>query len=312
MTIDDELVFEMAERGAFIVPNPLVARGPRGFDTDDTTVHAGVGPTRLLISWAAPRSQGDPAVCAPASYRIESASGSSRDVAGDYRLELRLTGNTAPARAHVIDFDGQSWVRLTLEGATDGRPARIDRLTLHDASDGTDDVWLVLGDELAREGLVPRDEAGFAELVHERYPGYFPALIDETREGERPNATLARLPDLLEAHPYARRVAIAFGLALTGADLDALAKLVTRLTESDRSVALGPSLLATGPRAALQFHREVRALAVCQRLLPGPDLGAWFRAHPEQLANDGRPTPEGCRAMRHLWADALDVLYVPQ
>jgi hypothetical protein len=343
MSIRDEpLAFEMAERGALIVPNALVARGQPIFFEEGVlpavlapersglgfssvlrpgqepwlAVHAGVGPTRLLVCWAAPRAPAGAASCPPASYRIESAAGSSRAVEGDYRLELRVTGNASLARAHVIDFDAQSWVRITFEGST-GDLVSIDRLAVHDASDGTDDVWLVLGDDLAREALVPADDAGFADLVYERYPGYFPAMIDETHRGERPPATLARLPKLLAVHPHARHVALAYGVARdAGASAEeeaALAELVAELTRCDRSVSVALAPLRGGildPNSPV--HRALAECGARRLLLPGPDLGGWFRAHPEHLAEDGTPTREGRRAMRHLWVEALDVLYVPQ
>jgi hypothetical protein len=276
-----------------------------------------VGPTRLLVSWVGPPSQTDPSRCAPASYRIESAAGSSRGVEGDYRLVLRVTGNAAPTRAHVIDFDGQSWLRITLEGPSDGRLVGIDRLALHDASDGTDDVWLILGDALARAGLVSGDGGGFAERIYERYPGYFPVLIDETRQGERPAATLARLPELLAAHSFARHVAVAYALApgpgVSGEDESALAELVAKLRECDRSVSLAYVAVGSADRQAGALrNRRLDELRSRHRLLPGPDLGAWFAGHPARLGADGLPTPEAHEALARLWADALDALYVPQ
>ena len=46
-------------------------------------------------------------------------------------------------------------------------------------------------------------------------------------------------------------------------------------------------------------------------LVEGPDLDAWFEAHPEQL-EDGLPTALGVAHIHRLLADAMDVLYVPQ
>jgi acyl-CoA thioesterase-1 len=373
---DEQLAFTVSERGGFIVPTPLVSRGKPAFDDRGLVslepapvgehlgwqtelrgqgepwlaVHAGVGPARLLVSWAA-RRPGVGARCVqPASYRIESSASSTTGADGDYRLELRVTENEAPARAHVIEFDGQSWVRITFERVQAEEPVGIERLELHDASDGTDDVWLILGDELAREGLAANaDGPGFAELIHERYPGYCPALIDETRSGERPEVTLARLPALLEAHSQARHVAIAYadapnGEANTygsdnlnadtklktdlsidlstrsnvGGEATALAALVSALIADDRSVTIARSprrgeLAGTHPGVgSSSLERVIVELEALSGLVPGPDLRSWFAAHPDQIDADGRPTPEGRRAMQRLWVEALDVLYVPQ
>jgi hypothetical protein len=348
----ERLEFALAERGALLVPSPLVSRGRPAFDSNGPlppslmrdawgpglcaplrangepwlAVHAGVGPARLLVSWAASgagsngRPRGDAGSGPPACYRIESAASSTRGSDGEFRLELRVTHNRAQARAHVIEFDGQSWVRVTVEAALDGHGVGIERLELHDASDGTDDVWLILGDALAREGLVAGGgEPGFAELVHERYPGYFPALLDETRSGEHPSQTLGRIVELLELHPHARHVALAYGgpthpdTTLADAHAAALAALVATLLDHECSVVLArtPARVARRANAAI-FNRAISELEARHGLVPGPDLSRWFDAHPEELGDDGRPTPEGRRAMQHLWVEALDVFYVPQ
>jgi hypothetical protein len=317
MPSDEQLALAIAERGAFIVPNPLLARwrrgmGPIGLSTP--VVHAGVGPARLLVSWAAVR--------APERYQVETSAQGDAAGGGEFRLELRVTENAARARAHVIEFDGQSWVRVAFEGSSEEHGVEIERLALHDASDGTDDVWLILGDELARAGLVGGSgesdvgEGGFAELVHERYPGYFPALIDETRNGERPATALARLVELLETHPHARHVAIAFADASgdTAADEEAaLVALVEGLLARERAVAIArPPRRMDGREASAHFARVISALEARHGLVPGPDLGKWFDANSDQLDAEGRPTRDGRRAMQRSWLEALDGLYVPQ
>ena len=47
-------------------------------------------------------------------------------------------------------------------------------------------------------------------------------------------------------------------------------------------------------------------------LLPGPDLYAWFRAHPERLQDGLHPDGEGAREMIRLWAEAVAPLYPPE
>jgi hypothetical protein len=360
---DDRRGFELAERGALIVPSPLVSRGRPVFDSEGPlgaspraapgasdakggyrvelrgdgeawlAVHAGVGPGKLLVSWAAPRSGIGADSSPPASYRIETSASSTRGGDGAFRLELCVIHNTARARAHVIDFDGQSWVRISFEGAcssADAEPAiGLERLDLHDASDGTDDVWLILGDELARDGLTPAGAPGFAEHVNERYPGYYPALIDETQSGEQPAGTLLRIAALLEAHPHARHVALAYGppsIDETPEGLAALATLVATLCEHGRAVVLArtPELGGESSHGALSFNRAVAALEARYPLIPGPDLRELLNAHAGQgsdggrLSPEGRPTPEGRLtldgrlAMQRLWLEALDPLYVPQ
>jgi hypothetical protein len=374
---DEQLAYEVSDRGGFIVPTPRISHGRPVFDRRGPlslpltsgerigweaerrgdaepwlAVHAGVGPARLLVCWGAPRLGSGSECRPPVGYRLESAASSIGGADGDFRFELRVRDNTARARAHVIEFDGQSWLRITFErpdggpcGAVDERVG-IARLELHDASDGTDDVWLILGDDLARAGFAAdTGEPGFAELIHERYPGYYPALIDETRRGERPAATLARVAELLETHRHVHNVAIAYadtpnGGANTGPQVDtdgsihddiiatadeasanaeatALAALVSTLLARDWRVTIArpprPASGATGPHVERpSLDRAFRELEAGAGLVAGPDLRSWFAAHHDQLDADGLPTPEGRRAMRRLWVEALDVLYVPQ
>ena len=46
-------------------------------------------------------------------------------------------------------------------------------------------------------------------------------------------------------------------------------------------------------------------------LIPGPDLYAWFSAHPEELSLDGvHPSDAGVLSINRLWYEALTPLYL--
>jgi len=371
---DPRVAFEVAERGGFIVPTPLVSRGRPVFDSRGAVVSApgsgaldlrwspageseawiavqtGVGPAQLLVSWSAvlsepssePASDGRSSAASipnapsvPASYRIESSASSSRGGDGEWRLEQRVTSNAAPSRAHVIEFDGQSWVRLTFEATTGAEPVVLQRFDVHDASNGTDDVWLILGDELAAWsfGGGP-DRSSVVELLHERYPGYYPAVLEEARAGEVPSRTLRRLEALLHTHPAVKHVALAYGApsVLTLDERESLEALVSALRGRGLAVVvarppLPPSISRQDGDA---IHRTLAELETRHGLLPGPDLSQPFAAlaahgpDDQQPARDDParfagqppfaepPTLDERRALRQLWVESLDALYVPQ
>jgi hypothetical protein len=361
---DPRTAFEVAERGGFIVPTPLVSRGRPVFDSSGAVasapgsgaaglpwspagesdawiaVQAGVGPARLLVSWSAvlaepssdtasgwaPVPNALPSV--PGSYRIESSATSRRGGDGEWRLEQRVTSNAARSRAHVIEFDGQSWVRVTFDDATGARPIVLQRLDVHDASNGTDDVWLILGDELAAWSFGGPDRASVSELLHERYPGYYPALLEEARAGEVPSRTLRRLEELLDTHAAVKHVALAYGapslLALD--ERESLAALVAALRGRELAVVIArpPLPSSLSPQDGDAIHRAVAELERRHGLLPGPDLSQPFAARAAHGVDDGQPARDGrrlCtepptldeqRALRHLWVESLDALYVPQ
>ncbi len=341
--------WDVAERSGFIVPCPLVSRGrplfastaPPPVGSANTArvelpwsahvdgagaapwlaVHAGVGPSRLLVSWASAEPTASGAEQAvPSAYRIESSADTSNGCDGVWRLEQAVTQNAARARAHVIEFDGQSWVRLTIKSASrEPSQVALRQLDLHDASDATDDCWLLLGDELASSASARVARAAtWLELLHEAYPGYYPAVIDETRAGESPSLTLERLERLLETHSDVRHVALSYGAALTtegdkesGPSLESLTRAV--LSSGRVPVFARTPASSNVPRERVEaFNRAIDEVEARHQLVPGPDLFAWFEAHPDQLGSDGRPTPEGQKAIERLWAEALDVLYVPQ
>jgi hypothetical protein len=348
------LSFDVAERGELVIPCPLVSRGRPTHSSDGAfaqlratggvpssgapssrplitapddppwiAVHAGVGPSKMLVSWAVADAGARPAVGRVASaYVIETSASSTNGRDGEWRRESSVASNTASARVHVVEFDGQSWLRLTLSGGFIGSALPFEQLDLHDVSDGTDDCWLVLGAApLAALVRAPSAtgarELCWAELIHERYPGYFPALVDETRAEESPSHTLERLGGLLATHSPASRVAVAYTAASiqsVDADAAALEAMVATMVRAGRLPVLArqPAVRGRAREAVDGFNRCIAAVERRHGLVPGPDLAAWFDAHPDQLDEEGEPTVEGRGAIARLWADAVDVWYVPQ
>jgi hypothetical protein len=290
-------------------------------------LQVGVGPKRVLLSWTASRAADyDDVRCgAPRSYRIESSADSSNGVNGSWRAEVSVDDNEVCARAHTFEFDGQSWVKLiVLQGAAARTDVRIEQLDVHDASDGTDDTWLVLGDRFdlgAVAGPTLAHTPSFAELIHAEYPGYFPALINGSIAGEDCAAGLARVAGLLALHPECRHFAISYGAEEASAgDVSAeqfraqLRELVRALVDAERIPVLARIPFdRRGQQSNVGAYNEViDELTREQGLLTGPDLYAWFAAHPEQIDASGQASDDGRAAIQRLWAEALDASYVPQ
>jgi hypothetical protein len=326
--------FDISERGWSCVPCPLLSRArvalassgvARGLVRGGTLggwraeadgevwveVQAGVGPARALVRLEAPGGQR-----LPPRYRIESAV-LERDAVAVWRPELALVDNAARTRTHVIEFDGQSTLRVVFEAHAER--AALARFDVHDASDGTDDVWLVLGDALAGLGLSEDAGArGFAEGVYAAYPGYFPALIDESRADESPAETLARLPGLLQLHADARRVALCFSGAVPEALASApLEELGRALLAAGRipMFSRAPSL-ESSPAEVAAFNERLEALELELGLARGPDPSAWA----SRWSAGDRPInaqrlaalPVAARdELSALWVEAADVFYVP-
>jgi lysophospholipase L1-like esterase len=58
-----------------------------------------------------------------------------------------------------------------------------------------------------------------------------------------------------------------------------------------------------------RFNDVIDALVAQNGLRPGPDLYAWFVAHPEELRDQIHPTDAGIVSINRLWAEAVDGLY---
>lgn len=284
----------------FIVANPLISRSKPSFAAPHwLAIQVGVGPKRALVSWTAGTGNYNDVQGAPAAYRIESSADSSNGSDGNWRVEVSVTGNAVRTRAHSFEFDGQSWVRLTIIGAHEGSPtARIDQVDVHDASDGTDDTWFCLGDDPTAFAVgrdTPSAQPSFAEHIYARYPGYFPAMINGGIGGEVSADGLARIRSVLDQNPDVRFFAIGYGAndvranPLNPAQFRAnLAALIAEVVAAGRvpvlaRISFSPDL----PHASLDaYNAVIDELTAENGLLPGPDL--------------------------HAWADAMDALYVPQ
>jgi acyl-CoA thioesterase-1 len=332
---------------SFLVANPLISRGRAVLAADGSArkpdtgrrfspalqvvatesaagwlaIQVQPGPKSVLLGWAAPSGPYmDLSRDAPASYRIESSADSSDGADGSWRLEQEIDGNPVRRRAHRLEFDGRSWVRLVLPG---GSEARFESLEVHDASDGTDDSWLCLGTGAALSPFAPtspEDPGSFAELVYARYPTYTPAVLDAGLASETSAAGLARLDSLLQLNPDFHGVVLGYGLEDSHQGVSAqqfrsnLLALVERLLALDKLPVLAklvPSP-ASGNASIEAYNRVITDLTSVHRLLPGPDLESWLREHPAHLDEEGEPNTAGRAAIGQLWLEALDPLYAPQ
>jgi lysophospholipase L1-like esterase len=334
--------------GGPLLPAPLVSRGKRvassppggevvvdgvyrsgqawagGFPTPDrpswVAIRVGEGPRRILVSWTSSSNHDyfEQLYGAPVDYRIETSADSRDGRDGTWRTAASVSGNPVRSRAHAVDFAGQRWVRLVVTRLADKvNPwgLFLDEIDVHDLSWGGDDVWLFLGDSITA-GVFDRStphQPSFAEEIARAHPGYHPALIDAGLCRARAGDALARLDEILALNPDARVVAVDLG-ANDGdprALGEALAAIIARLKAAGRIPVLGriPFQTSYDQDYVAPKNEVLDALVASQGLLPGPDLYAWFKAHPDRLADGLHPDDAGSVQMSRLWADAVAPLY---
>ncbi|MEO8285468.1 MAG: GDSL-type esterase/lipase family protein [Chloroflexota bacterium] len=284
----------------------------------------------LLLEWNSSATSdyisapGTPTYGLPASYTIATSADSTDGRDGTWRQVVSVTGNTARTRAHRFPFAGARWVRMTVTGAVPGplgNTLTIDQIDLHDASNGTDDTVFFLGDSITAAAFTrcPANQPSFAKLVHDVIPERFPAMIDGGVSSVNSGYGVSVIKDWLALNPDFHVWAIGYGTN------DAWQKVKPTLFEAnlqtmvDRIEAAGRlPVIARIPFASKgPADNDVRALnevidRVADRngLLPGPNLYAWFKAHPDELSPDGvHPSDEGTRSINRLWYEALRPLY---
>jgi lysophospholipase L1-like esterase len=285
-------------------------------------IELGAGPSRLLLQWTSSGNHDyfDRKYGAPADYRIETSADSTDGENGTWRVVASVTGNPARTRAHAFDFAGQRWVRLTVTALSPDVfewGLYVDEIDVHDLSRGGDDIWVFFGDSITSGVFdrAPEHQPSFAEGVARRHPGYFPATLGAGFGSLHHTDAVRRIDQVLALNPAAKVVALSFG----SNDWDPVA-FRRDLLETIRKVrAAGkiPVVPRVPYRSDSKEDRAARLAAVVDAvtreecLVPGPDLYAWFEAHPERLMDGLHPDPAGAVEQIRLWAEAMAPLYGP-
>jgi len=291
-----------------------------------------VGPVNgdLLLEWNS-SSTGDyvtapgaPTYGIPAAYTIATSADSTDGHNGTWHEVVTITGNTARTREHRFPFAGARWVRMTVTGVVPGpldNTLNIDQIDLHDASNGTDDSVFFLGDSITMEAFTrcQVDRPSFADLVHQAAPQWFPAMIDGGVGGINSGYGVSVIQDWLALNPDFHVWAIGYGTndaweKVSPAAFDTnLQNMVDRVKAAGRVAIIARIPFASkGPADAdVQALNKVVDLVTARNgLLPGPDLYAWFSAHPDELGPDGvHPSNVGAQSINRLWYEALRPLY---
>lgn len=288
-------------------------------------VKVGTGPSKVLVTWndasgnwsdLVPSS----GVCNggttyPSSYRILTSANSTDGQDGTWDTLVRVTGNVVAARAHSMPFAGASWVKMLVLGGT----GRMDELEVYDATNGAADSWFFMGTSITMmtfKSTIP--DSNFSDLVHARVPAQTPSLIRGGVPCINSSQVLTSIKAYLDGMAGSHYLAIEMGTndAWGGgtSNLATFTRNMQAIIDSARGRGMEPILarvLSTDSvRAGWQIARgyplAIDSLAKKNNLVPGPDLDAWFRAHPDQLNSDGvHPSAVGAQSIQRLWADAM-------
>lgn len=289
-------------------------------------IDVGAGPSRVLLNWSAAGSFNyeETEYGSPGAYRVETSSDSTDGKNGNWKIVARVDSVTTHGQAHSFDFSGQRWVRMVVTGAPAKSPngVQIDEVEVHEAPSGNTDAWFFMGDSITAFafGRPPKGEPGFAARVQKRHPRRFPAVINGGIGGEKSDEGVKHVDEWLAKNPDARYWGIAYGTNDAAGDTSDTSRFRANMqTIIDRVRASGRTpVLATVPFASdgqhsyvTRFNEVIEDLRRANGLPKGPDLYAWFLAHPGELKDGIHPDERGIGSINRLWAEAASAVYGP-
>jgi acyl-CoA thioesterase-1 len=194
----------------------------------------------------------------------------------------------------------------------------LDELEVHDLSRRGDDLWVFLGDSITAGVFdrAPAHQPSFSGSVARAHPGYLPFMLNAGLPRLRSWEAIDRVDEVLALNPDARVVAVTIGS--NDGDLPRLRAALHGIVGKIRAAGKIPMLARIpfqtkyGQDYVAVKNEVLDEVVRDERLLPGPDLYALFKAHPERLHDGLHPDGQGSVDMQRAWAEAAEPLYRPE
>lgn len=252
----------------------------------------------------------------PIDYEILTSSNSTNGIDGAWTSRLKVSGNKVSSGSHLVATGSDNWVKMSIGAGSGG----LDELGIFDASKSTGDSWAFIGTSIssnAFKGTPPA--ADFYSLVAKGTNGAnTPAVVKAGIPCIASTDVSGNIDRYLEFAGDAGFWAIEMGTndAWGGGTGNvqsfktALQKTIDAAKMRGIRVAIARPLATNAGKAGWQMNQAfltaVDDLAKTNALVAGPDLYAWFLAHPEELNDDGiHPNAMGAASIQKLWAEAM-------
>ncbi len=287
-------------------------------------IEIGPGPRRVLLNWSAAGSFNyeETDYGSPGSYRVETSGDSTDGSDGRWLTVAAVPLVTTHGRAHSFGFAGQRWVKFVVTSTPTTSPngVQLSEIDVHDVSAGAEDSWFFAGDSITAMAFnrSPAHQPSFASLLSAGDPDRFPAMLDGGNGGAKSSDGAAHIAQWLDRNPDCHFWPLGFGTNDAAGDTRDTSAFRTNMSVMvDTILRAGRvPLLATVPYASdgqhgfvTEFNRVLSDLGASRGLTPGPDLYAWFFAHPEELRDGVHPNDRGIVSINRLWAEAVAPLY---
>lgn len=254
------------------------------------------------------------------AYTVEAnaaAGGASPPTTGWVAL-ASVTGNTLHSRQHRLRFAGYNWVRVNVT-ASDGSVSNFDaaiNLDVYDAKRVLGDDWIFFGDSMTAGSMSHETTTGhgtFSQVVNALAPAHFP-LEEGGGIGYLTSSDGAKyVPGWLTIF-LGKYVGLSYGTndalgCVAPATFYANYSSMVQAVLGAGKVPLVPHI-PWGPASNIQscgpgLNAQIdRLYAAYPQIVRGPDLWAFFKAHPKLISSDQiHPTPAGMSALRQQWAN---------
>jgi lysophospholipase L1-like esterase len=266
---------------------------------------------RVLVSFnnhGLPSYYNDPPVDGTLlEYTLESnpGAGGSEPPESGWRTLASVSGNGHVMREHLVDLAGDNWFRIRVT-AVQGGGFALD-MDLYDASAGFIDGWLILGDSISYMSFSRWTSDMSRRLIDNGVTEYTPFFDCAALGGTQAGNGLQMLDEALPEY-LGHFVTLNFGTNDNEPDLfeENMTMLVERVLEAGK-VPVIPTVPwpndNDGHRemARMLTERIERVLAAHPDAIRGPDLYAYFEAHPE-FTSVGDIHPDTAE-VRRAWAD---------
>jgi hypothetical protein len=333
-----------------IAPNPLISRNKPVFGSPSTNVsnlvngkfgetwsvsngswaaiQIGGNYTKVLVNWnntgyswsdsiaSATSCKSNMAI--PVDYDLLTSSNSTNGTDGTWTVALSIKKNSVTARAHIIDFTGSQWIKMSI---TKGGGS-IDEIEVFEMAAESNDTWFFAGTSISANSFKATPPAkSFADLITESHASFTPAII---RGGIPCINSTTMINDITKYLAIAGNVkywAIEMGTndawGGTNSNVATYKANMQKVIDSCKARGIEPiisRIIGTdSAKAKWQVHpdflKAIDSLTVKNKLIPGPDLYTYFSKHTSELEDGVHPTATGGATVFRLWAQKMDSLY---
>jgi lysophospholipase L1-like esterase len=267
----------------------------------------------------------DPGYNIPGAYTVDvNAADGGKPPATGWITAATVGKNSLHSRQHVFSMKGANWVRLSAiesDGTVDNMNVSFN-MDVYDASKGTDDDWIMIGDSITQMSMHHNPLASkygsgtFAEMIKDKKPLYFPVqenggtgYMQSTDGAKHINEWLAMFPGKYVTLNYGTNDA---WNGMPPEEFYGNYKIMVEAVLAAGKVPLVPTIpwsskIEQIQKNGLELNKQIqRIYKEYPAVIKGPDFWELYKKQPELLSLDGvHPAwPEGLFMYRKAWAES--------